>query len=72
MTDTSDEVFEMRGVRGTTDDGSNKAWVQLRDSDGKRVRLAVVGGIAVLTAAAARRLADNLLELANRAEGRQE
>lgn len=62
------EVFEMRGVRGK-DEYDKPAWVQVRD-DEDGVRLAVGSSVCVMSAAAARRLADNLLEIASKVEGR--
>ncbi len=62
------EVFEMRGVRGFDENGK-RAWVQVRD-DNNGVRLATGTSVCIISVAAARRLADNLLELASRAEGR--
>lgn len=59
------EIFEMRGVRGKGED-EKPSWIQVRD-DEKGVRIA--GAVIVyLTPTAARRLADQLLEIAERLE----
>lgn len=70
MSTEPEDIFEMRGVRGR-DEKSYIAWVQVRDDD-SGVRIATGSSVCIVSVAAARRLADNLLEIASRVEGRAE